>query len=189
MKPLQDFYSFPTFASREDYETKTGKTAPPWDRNRPLKHWADENPTNTEFDELAGEVATYRPVLSMLPNGRYREGADGQPTVGSMRLSVEVAKSYNFLPPKGVVPIAGEFLEETLVTGNHIANAQRIIQPPLNLPEGSRVVYAPGLGLNAAVLLKGESLPGATSGCNCDPAKIAKAVVAELALLGFPKPQ
>jgi hypothetical protein len=77
----------------------------------------------------------------------------------------------------------------TRITPAHVRNQQRTVQVPLNLPEGSRVVYAPGLGLNAAVLLKGESLPGATSGCNCDPAKIAKAVVAELALLGFPKPQ
>lgn len=159
MKPLQDFYSFPTFASREDFETRTGKKAEPWNPNRRLKYWADENPTNTEFDELRGEEATYRPVLSIQANGRYREGADGQPTVGKMTLGIEEAKAYNFPPAKGIFPLIGETHNGEVITARHVANSQQSVQVPLNLPEGSRVVYAPGIGANAAVLLKGEALP------------------------------
>ncbi len=208
MKPLQDFYSFKTYASREDFEKQNpGVPLEPWNPNLPLKYWADKNPTNTDFDELAGEVATYKPVLSVLPNGRYREGADGQPTVGSMRLPIEQAKNYNFPPPKGIFPVVGEILpygtetndafgtpvaKSTKVTAAHIANSQKVIQVPLNLPEGSKVVYAPGIGANAAVLMKGETLPGApASTCRAteiDYIRLASLLAQELKRQGFPTP-
>ena len=203
MKPLNQFFSFTVYASREDYETRTGKKAEPWNPNRPLKYWADENPTNTEFDEIRGEEAVYRPVMSIQANGRYREGADGQPVTGSIRIPVDEAKTYNFPPYKGIFPVLGEvvfFGEEvnqisdikvdgtTKITEAHIRNTQRTVQPPLNLPEGSRVVYAPGIGAIAVVLLKGESLPTLATGCNCDPVKIAHAIIAEFERRGFPNP-
>ncbi len=164
MKPLQEFYSFPVYASREDYEAKTGKVAAPWNPDRPLKLWADENPTDTAYDELNGEEATYRPVLSVQANGTLRNGPDGQPVTGSMRLNVEIAKTYNFLPAKGVFPLRGEQWHGITITAAHIANAQRTIQVPLTLPEGAKVVYAPGIGSVPVVLLRGESLPGVAQG-------------------------
>lgn len=217
MDNLSKHYSFKNYASREDYEAQTGKIAAPWNPNRKLKYWADENPTNTEFDENRGEEATYRPVLSVQDNGRYREGADGQPLLGKITLPIDEAKSYNFPPRLGIFPVVGEILpygtetndafgtpipKSTKVTAAHVANSQKTIQSPLNLPEGSRVVYAPGLGGNAAVLLKGETLPGAPTaspGCKFaepGPVLIHKTSVNEIAAAvanilrseGFPKP-
>ena len=190
MKPLNQFFSFTAYASREDYETRTGKKAEPWNPNRPLKYWADENPTNTEFDEIRGEEAVYRPVMSIQSNGRYREGADGQPVTGSIRIPVEEAKTYNFPPYKGIFPIANEIFQDIAITEAHIRNTQRIVQPPLNLPEGSRVVYAPGIGAIAVVLLKGESLPTAGGAAMSDAqvAVIADKLIAEFERRGFLNP-
>ena len=179
-KPLQDFYSFSVFANREFYKSKTGVEAPPWNPDKPLKHWADENPTNTEFDEIIGEFAIYKPVAAMLPNGRNREGADGQPVTGSLRLSVEDAKAYNFLPSRGVVPVAGQFLNGVAITAAHVANAARTIQPPLNLPDGSRLGYSPGIQV-VVVYAKGETIgapaPGAGGFTDADRALIQRIAV------------
>jgi hypothetical protein len=179
-KPITDFYSFPAYQTREAFEAATGETAPPWNLEKPLKNWRDPAPTNTEFDELLGEFAKYKPVLSILPNGRYREGADGQPTTGSMRLSVEDAKSVNFLPAKGIVPVAGEIINGMTITPQHVANASRSVPVPLNLPEGSRIAYAPSIGANVVVLLKDESLTPVGNGFTAEDRELLRRIATKV---------
>ncbi len=41
---IANLYLFPSYATREEYEKKSGKTCPPWDPTRAPKYWLDPKP-------------------------------------------------------------------------------------------------------------------------------------------------
>ena len=54
-KPISDFYQFPVYQSREQYNAQPGDNAdaPPWDGTRYLQSWVDPNPANVlEFGNV-----------------------------------------------------------------------------------------------------------------------------------------
>lgn len=161
-KPLHEFYLLPVYPDRETYDNQPGENAdaPLWDGTRKLKHWVDPNPKNViDFGIGLGQVAIYDAAIEMAPNGTFAVGPDGQPKVSKMSLKLDVAKTLNFLPAKGIVPteqdLGGGPLAKIMV-----ANASQTESIPLALPPGARVRWSPGLGAQAPIVyLAGEPLP------------------------------
>jgi hypothetical protein len=161
-KPLQDYYMFPEYQTREIYDAQPGENADaqPWDGSKKLKGWIDLSPKNIlSLGIGVGDIAVYEAAIEMADNGGYAVGLDGQPKVSKMGIPVEEAYSANFLPLKGIVPTLAD-LGGGKNAERMIKNSQSHQSIPLNLPPGSRVRFAPGLG-NAApvVYLAGEPVP------------------------------
>lgn len=160
-QPLQNFYLFPVYQSREIYDAQPGDNAdaPPWDGTRRLKNWVDPNPANVlELGIGLGSVAVYDAAIEVEANGAYAVGPDGQPKVSRMGIPVEEAKSLNFLARNGVVPTVAD-LGGGPAAEQMVRNAQRHQSIPLALPPGSRVRWAGGLNSSPVVYLAGEPLP------------------------------
>lgn len=160
-QPLQNFYLFPVYQSREIYDAQPGDNAdaPPWDGTRRLKNWVDPNPANVlELGIGLGAVAVYDAAIEVESNGTYAVGPDGQPKVSRMGIPVAEAKSLNFLARNGVVPTVAD-LGGGPVAEAMVKNAQRHQSIPLSLPPGARVRWAAGLNSAPVVYLAGEPLP------------------------------
>ncbi len=125
-KPLQDFYTFAVYQSREDFEAKTGQKAEPFDPRRRVKLWRDPSPKHTLSFIGLGYLALYT-AIDRTFNNFPKEDAGGHPIVGDMAIPIEEAKQYNFQPPFG-----------------RFEPGQRTMQwyPPLTLPEGARVGWS-----------------------------------------------
>lgn len=166
-KQLQDFYLFPIYQDRETYDNQPGDNAdaPPWDGKRKLQPWVDPNPKQTMTFIGIGKVAIYSAAIEMAANGTYAVGADGQPKVAQMAIPFAEATTPNFLPSKGIVPtvpdLTGGDPSSAMVENARmmVENAGKMQSIPLNLPEGARVRWAPGLSGIPVVYLAGEPLP------------------------------
>jgi len=83
---------FPTYATREDYEARTGKPCPAWNPNRQPKVWEDPN---------ARKVFVVGSVPHMLYDRVFLDfDANGLPIWDQLGLPVEEAKTVN-IPPRG----------------------------------------------------------------------------------------
>lgn len=152
--PIYGFYKYTRYLDRQSAEYTLGFKLPPWDRNRALKRFVIPQPDSSaiEHDEIRGDEIVLQPVLAKLSNGFYKNGPEGQPTLGKIRLTVAEAMSYNFEPYDGKFPVLGE----DGMTSENIRNSQTEIMPPLNLPDGATVRYAATIGGGVVVYLKGE---------------------------------
>lgn len=159
-QPLQNFFQFPVYAGREQYDAQPGDNAdaPAWDGTRAIQTWVDPKPVSTMDFIGVGKLAVYEAAIEMGPNGTYATGPDGQPKVNRMAIPYAHATTPNFLPAKGIVPTVADLGGGELAQ-RMVENAGRMASIPLQLPQGARVRWAPGLGGVPVVYLAGEPLP------------------------------
>lgn len=159
-KPLSEFYQFPVYQTREQYDAQPGENAaaPPWDSSRVVQPWVDPKPVYSMDFIGVGKLAIYEAAVQMASNGTYATDEAGQPKISRMAIPFAHATVPNFLPPKGIVPTMAE-LGGGDAARRMLENAGRQQSIPLNLPEGARVRWAPGIGGIPVVYLAGEPLP------------------------------
>lgn len=150
---LMTIYSFPVYQSREQFEAKTGQKAEAWDPDKPIKLWADPEPSNIHTDDINGDVVTYAPTYKSVGGRPALINSDGTVRFGSTTITVELAKEYNFPPPGGVFPMVGE----GGVNKTNQKNQSLEVPVPVTLPAGARVVQ--DLTAGSIVYLAGEVIP------------------------------
>ncbi|MDX2153382.1 MAG: hypothetical protein SFV54_21745 [Bryobacteraceae bacterium] len=92
---IDKLYVFPYFNTREDYQSATGKEAPPFKPYKPRKHWFDP-----KASESARRYVTYERSLVPGPDGKPLAAPDQTPVVDELVLAKEDAAEVN-LPPTG----------------------------------------------------------------------------------------
>lgn len=99
--PLNDFYLFPVFSTREEYRKATGQEAPPYNPARAPKHW---------FDPKAGasprRTVVYDLAIQTADQGQPLADKEGKPVVDVLLLTRDEAATVNmwesgngFAPP------------------------------------------------------------------------------------------
>ena len=103
--PLSDFYMFPYYSTREQYEQITGKTCPPFDPNKQVKYWED-----TAATSAGRRVLVYERVATDL-KGAVRM-VNGKPAFQELVLLSTEAALVN-IPDKrpGMTPNVGDGIE------------------------------------------------------------------------------
>lgn len=87
---LESLHLFPTYQTRESYETATGQPCPPWDPNRQPKAWFD-----AKAMESARRNVVYDQVLAVNDRGIATAGSDGKPMLDVLVLRREEAATVN----------------------------------------------------------------------------------------------
>jgi hypothetical protein len=184
-KLITDFYAFPLYRNREQYDAQPGDNAdaPPWDGTRILQYWVDLNPKRTVSYIGVGRLAIYD-AIEMDSHGKPAIGPDGHPVLSEMAIPFEHATSPNFLPRGGVVPTLAD-LGGGEAARQMQANAQKSQSVPVILPPGSRLRFSPGPFKVVEVYLAGEPLPeeqGPAGQANAlaDLLRIVKAIASKL---------
>lgn len=93
MAGLESIYRFPVYRTREQYKAATGKEAPAWNPNKPIKSW--EDPAKPPADE-DGFVQYL--MIGVGPDGKTPGVKDGKPYLRLTRIKREDALTVNLAP-------------------------------------------------------------------------------------------
>jgi hypothetical protein len=111
--PLNDFYLFPVYATREEYRRATGQDAPAYNPSRAPKHWLDPkaaaSPRRTVVYDLAVQTGD---------QGQPLADKQGKPIIDVLLLPRDEAASVNIWEPGNGLP----------------APAMPRVEPPLREP-------------------------------------------------------
>ncbi len=114
---ISNLYLFPFFQTREAYFAHTGKEAPPYDPNKPVKSWFDPKAA-----ESSSRRIVYERTVAYADNGMPLIGPDGKPFLEPMVLDRAVAANVNIAPK-------GPDLLDQPSTGLEIAVPCRPLEP------------------------------------------------------------
>lgn len=93
--PLENYYLFPRYQTREDYHKATRQEAPPFDERRAPKYWRDPIALQAPRNNVV-----YGNVILMGPRGTAVVGSDGTPQLDALVLTRNEAAAVN-IPPNG----------------------------------------------------------------------------------------
>lgn len=94
MAGLGSLYLFPVYQTREQYKAATGKDAPLWNPNKPVKSWED---TNAPVPDEDGDVRYL--MLALAADGRTPAVKEGRPYLRLTRVKYADAVTVN-IPEK-----------------------------------------------------------------------------------------
>ena len=90
MQPLSSLYLFPVYQTRDEYETKTGVAAPPFNPAWPVKSWADPAAANSPKRSVV-----YENVLALADSGKPLVDGEGRPMLEPLMMPRERAAVVN----------------------------------------------------------------------------------------------
>lgn len=91
---IENLYLYPFYQGREDYRTRTGQDAPPFDPLRNVKRWSDPDP------QTRTRLVTYARVLARDEKNLPVADDRGMPVLEPLTMTKEEAVRVN-IPPDG----------------------------------------------------------------------------------------